>query len=143
MSKAFFATALVAVSSATEIVYRSDVAVSEYRIDSSEYPMAFRWPHNPRNKNDFRCGATMIAPQVAITAAHCLKRKEKGKLKGNKRLRVKLHGKNYRVKETRPADCWTFTRNSPMSSDIAILILNKPIKDAVKGYHYIDPLNAA
>ena len=62
MSRTMFATALVAITQATEIV--SD----EYQIDPEEFPMVFSWPEN----GNLLCGATMIHPQVALTAALCI-----------------------------------------------------------------------
>ena len=66
----YFAVALVSTAAeATKIVYRPDVPVSQYRVDRDLYPMAFYWP-----RDEPACGATMISPQHAITAAHCLGR---------------------------------------------------------------------
>ena len=67
MSRTMFATALVAITRATEIVYLPG-QLDEYQIDPDEFPMIFSWPEN----GNWLCGATMIHPQVALTAAHCL-----------------------------------------------------------------------
>ena len=74
MPRTFFAAAMLAMAQAyknnrrpdTKIVYRPDVDVDQYRVDPSMYPMVFKWP-----EGDFRCGATMISPTMALTAAHC------------------------------------------------------------------------
>ena len=73
MPRTIFAVALLAVTKAAEIVYRPDVDVNRYRIDPTvededghTFKMSFKWP-----KGDFRCGATMISDQMALTAAHC------------------------------------------------------------------------
>ena len=66
MPRTFFATAMIAIAQANKIVYRPDVDVDQYRVDPSMYPMVFKWP-----EGDFRCGATMISPTMALTAAHC------------------------------------------------------------------------
>ena len=63
----YFAVAMIHAVSA--IVYRppNEIDSSEYKINRSEFPMAFPYPMgNPG------CGATMISKQHAITAAHCL-----------------------------------------------------------------------
>ena len=63
-----FTVALVStVVKANELIYRDDVDVSQYRVDPALYPMSFAWPADEPS-----CGATMISPQHAITAAHCL-----------------------------------------------------------------------
>ena len=65
-----FAVALISYGvEASKIIYRPDVDVSLYRVDPALYPMSFKWP-----EDDPSCGATMISPQHAITAAHCLGR---------------------------------------------------------------------
>jgi len=48
------------------IVY-PDGETESVRIDSNLYPAVFKWP-----KAGPRCGATMVAPRVALTAAHCV-----------------------------------------------------------------------
>ena len=75
MPRTFFAAAMFAMADAykyverqgTKIVYRPDVDIDQYRVDPGLYPMAFKWP-----EGDFRCGATMISPTMALTAAHCV-----------------------------------------------------------------------
>ena len=112
MPRTYFAAALLATMTMAEyryverrnnkIVYRPDVDIDEYRVDPTEYPMAFKWP-----KNDFRCGATMISPTVALTAAHCITADEVG---GDLDLQVELaDGQTYGIKEFRPNDCLDFS----------------------------------
>ena len=100
MTRTIFAVALLAVTKATEIVYRPDVDVSRYRIDPNvedefghDFKMAFKWP-----EGDFRCGATMISPQMALTAAHCYDEAEDADA-GN--LTVSLRSGSYGIREFR------------------------------------------
>ena len=66
MSKTYLAAALAGYASAYKIIYPGD-QVDMIRIDPSEYPMVFKWP-----EEGFRCGATMVSDQMALTAAHCV-----------------------------------------------------------------------
>ena len=94
--------------------------------------MIFKWPHN----GEFRCGATMISDQVALTAAHCLKKGEDG-VNGN--FTVKLNSGNvHTIREFRTNECWNFDTSGPYSADIALMILETPIENAVAGTDYID-----
>ena len=133
MSRTFFAVALIAVTKATEIVYRPDVDLDRYRIDPGvtdefghDFRMAFKWP-----EGEFRCGATMISPQMALTAAHCFSRKENEDA-GDLTVQL-VSGESYRISEFRANRCWDFERNEnggPYSADIAIMVLDRPIKNA-------------
>lgn len=94
------------------------------------YQMTFRWP-----EEGYRCGATMITPQMALTAAHCISREEDGLDPG---LTVKMYdGGEYTIKEFRTNECWVHEWGSPYSADIAIMVLDRPIPNAVEGVHYV------
>ena len=68
MSKTLFAAALAALTYAQEKVqYPDNIDVELIRVDNMDYQMAFKWP-----EEGHRCGATMITPQIALTAAHCI-----------------------------------------------------------------------
>ena len=100
-----------------------------------DYQMAFKWPYGRS-----RCGATMITDQMALTAAHCISERENGP---NTQHRVQMHnGEIFGIKEFRTNECWDFNTGSPYSADIAIMILDRPIPNAIKGVHYVDPWNA-
>ena len=93
--------------------------------------MIFKWP-----EGDFRCGATMISPQVALTAAHCIEAHENGT---NGELTVKLNSGNvHTIREFRANECWDFTDAADYSADIALMILDTPIENAVAGQDYIE-----
>ena len=136
MPRTFFATAMLTMAQANKIVYRPDVDVDQYRVDPSMYPMSFKWP-----EGDFRCGATMISPTMALTAAHCIGDEE---INGDPNLNVVLSdGQTYGIKEFRPNDCWNFSTWGPLSADIAIMVLDRPIENAVAGTHYADIWDAS
>lgn len=78
----------------------------------------------------------MVSPQVALTAAHCVRPNEVGVKTGNDRLRVKVAGQHRRVREIRVPECWNFGRMGPFNVDVAMLILNKPLDDAIEGVDY-------
>ena len=98
-----------------------------YKPDPSEYPMAFKWP-----EGNFRCGATMISPTMALTAAHCVQEEEN---RSDPDLSVVLaDGERYGIKEFRVNDCWDFGYfGGPYSADIAIMVLDRAIPNAVRG----------
>ena len=97
--------------------------------------MAFKWP-----EGDFRCGATMISPTMALTAAHCVTAQEN---RGDPDLTVRLNnGQRYGIKEFRTNDCWDFGSSGPFSADIAIMVLDRPIQGAVAGRDYVETWNA-
>ena len=83
-----------------KIVYPGD-QVDLIRIDRSEFPMVFKWPDN-----DFRCGATMISDQMALTAAHCITQAWDQNAEAAN-LKVTLSdGNTYGIKEFRGNECW-------------------------------------
>ena len=114
----YFAVALISMAKATKIIYRDDVSRSQYRVDRNLYPMAFPFP-----ADDPVCGATMISPQHAITAAHCLQ----DSIGTTSVFEIELSGKRYEVEEVRPNDCWMIEKGLPTPADMAILVLKEPI----------------
>ena len=48
-----------------------DGSAPAVRVDPNKYPAVFKWP-----ENNPRCGATMVSPRVALTAAHCVRESE-------------------------------------------------------------------
>ena len=94
--------------------------------------MAFRWP-----EEGYRCGATMVSDQMALTAAHCVT--ELWDNSSNVGLTVKLaDGETYGIREFRSNECWDFSGNGgPYSADIAFIVLDRPIPNAVEGVHYV------
>ena len=86
-----------------------------------------------------RCTATMITPQVAITAAHCVRSFEEGfraKDHEDGRLKVKVGGQKRTIREIRVPECWDYDNQGPLNVDIAMLILNKSLDNAEEGVHY-------
>ena len=112
--------------------------------------MSFFWPMGRFvgfEHEGMRCSATMISDRVAVTAAHCLRKFETGKIKKKNRaeLSVLLNGGNgiRAIKEVRVDDCWNFKREGPWSNDLAMLFFDKPIENAVKGVDYVEIWNPA
>ena len=126
MSKAFLGAALAASVSAWKIVYPGD-QVDLIRIDRQEYPMVFKWP-----EEGFRCGATMVSDRMALTAAHCVTALWD---RTDPNLTVRLaDGEVYGIQEFRTNECWNFAAGGgPFSADIAIMVLDRPIANAVEG----------
>ena len=82
MQKAYLAATIAALTSAFDLTIEGpgkdegvpdlhivypDGETESVRIDPKLYPAVFKWP-----KAGPRCGATMVAPRVALTAAHCV-----------------------------------------------------------------------
>ena len=66
---------------------------------------------------------------MALTAAHCISKDEDGLNPG---LTVKMYdGGEYEIKEFRTNECWNFGNGGPYSADIAIMVLDRPIPNAV------------
>ena len=136
MNRNFFAAALVAYATAEDKIVYPGEHVDLIRVDRQDYPMVFKWP-----EEGFRCGATMVGPQMALTAAHCVTEAWDS---GNPNLTVKLaNGETYGIKEFRTNECWDFNAGSPYSADIAIMVLDRPIEDAEEGKHYVKTWDAA
>ena len=136
MNRNFFAAALVAYANAEEKIVYPGENVDLIRVDRQDYPMVFKWP-----EEGFRCGATMVSPQMALTAAHCVTAAWDS---GNPNLTVKLaDGETYGIKEFRTNECWDFNFGGPYSADIAIMILDRPIANAEEGKHFIKTWDAA
>ena len=86
----------------------------------------------------------MVSSRIALTAAHCVRPHEVGVSTGESRLRVKIAGQNRRIREIRVPECWDFSRTGPLNVDVALLILNKPLDNAVEGVDYVkiwDPVD--
>ena len=140
MSKAYISATLATLSHTFKVLYPSDVDIEQIRVDPMDYQMTFKWPEEYH-----RCSATMVTDQIALTAAHCIPEWENGLNPG---LTVKLaDGSVYGIKEFRVNECWEFNQEPPyefsdFSDDIAIMILDRPIPDAIQGVHYVKTWNA-
>ena len=122
MRTSFILAALATATAATQIVFKVgtvkvDGAVdeenrtraSDFRPSPSDWKMQFRWPKIPGNWRSYRCTATMIEPQVAITAAHCVRSFEAGfKTWQEARLKVRIGDQNRTIKEIRVPECWDY-----------------------------------
>ena len=98
--------------------------------------MVFKWPDQ-----GFRCGATMISDQMALTAAHCISQYEDQNPE-DLNLTVTLgDGNTYGIKEFRANECW-WNPGQPYSEDIAIMVLDEPVPNAVEGRQYVKLWNA-
>ena len=154
MRTSFTLAALATASAATQIVFKTGTMkvngvrdeenltrASDFRPSESDWKMQFRWPNITGVWNYYRCTATMITPQVAITAAHCVRSWEEGfkpwNATGNQaRLKVRVGGQFRKIREIRVPECWDYTSQGPLNVDIAMLILNRPLDNAEEGVHY-------
>jgi secreted trypsin-like serine protease len=134
MSRTYLAAVLAGCTSAWKIVYPGE-QVDLIRIEASEYPMVFKWP-----EEGFRCGATMVSDQMALTAAHCVTAAWDS---SDPNLTVRLSdGETYGIREFRTNECWDFGFGGPYSADIAIMVLDRPVENAVQGVNYIKTWDA-
>ena len=120
------------------IVY-PDGRTNEIRVSRELYPAVFKWP-----KNSPRCGATMISPQMALTAAHCVSQGED--MAQNLNMQIELtdgdgNFNTYDITDIRANECWwTESGGNRYAADIAFLVLDRPIDcggDCIEGYHYL------
>ena len=82
----------------------------------------------------------MVSDQMALTAAHCVEEIWDSSSPG---LTVKLSdGATYGIREFRTNECWDFSYGGPYSADIAIMVLDRPIPNAVEGVHYVKTWDA-
>ena len=160
MQKAYLAATIAALTTAFEltidgpakdegipdfgIVY-PDGETDSVRIDPNEFPAVFKWP-----KAGPRCGATMVAPRVALTASHCVSAGENTNPDLNMQIELTDGNNNYTtydIVDIRANECW-FSGQSPAgmnrySADVAILILDRDITPGggapEEGKHYLKP----
>ena len=97
--------------------------------------MVFKWPDQ-----GFRCGATMISDQMALTAAHCITQAWDQNPDALNMTVTLGDGNTYGIKEFRGNECWW--DGQPFAADIAIMVLDRPVPNAVEGKHYIKLWNA-
>ena len=136
-----FGLSLAAIADAIDIIWRHDKKDSEFTAKHDDFPFAFPWP---ARQDVFRpiCGGTMITRQHMITAAHCVETDYFNNKPDD--IPIVHRGNTYFVKEKRTLSCYTKKKNETedifqiLPADIAILVLNKPIPDAVAGVDYID-----
>ena len=69
----------------------------------------------------------MISPQVAVTAANCVREWEAANARLY-RMKAKVAGQWRRITEIRVPECYDFATQGPIGVDVALLILNKPIE---------------
>ncbi len=129
--KHFFAISAVMVfiylmtTPALTIIIPSGANETNYRIHEADYPAVF--PLFISNEGVKECGATLIAPSWAITAAHCTQPVLRG-LKTSGKFKVTIAGNvvffdDIVLHATAPSD-ETFTNETV---DVALLHLSKPL----------------
>ena len=149
MTKTFIVAALSAACSATNIIYKTGRGrqAHDYRVYPQDWKMTFAWPFDSRYYNGGHgCSAVMISDQVAVTAAHCVKKSDVSKKRRRKTVDYGVVIGKYALRtivEIRVDDCWNFKREGPFSNDLAMLFLNRPVTDAVRGEDYVELWNPA
>ena len=121
MAKILCAATLATAAVATQIVFKKGTIKvdgvsdqenftrgADFKVDRNDWKMQFRWPKTRGNKNDYRCTATMISPQIALTAAHCVRAHEVGCTTSICELKVKIAGQTRKIEEIRVPECWNF-----------------------------------
>ena len=160
MQKTYLAAAIAAMTTAFDITLEGpgkdeglpdfhivypDGETDSVRIDPNLYPAVFKWP-----KASPRCGATMVTPRVALTAAHCVSAGEN--TNPDLTMQIELTDGNnnyttYNIVDIRANECWFNPQNPPgmnrYSADVAILILDRDITPGggtpEEGVHYLKP----
>jgi len=104
------------------IVIRHDVPDSRYLRDASDYPAVFPLDTWSFNMALGECAATLIDPQHAVTAAHCIP-------EGGRSIPVRIAGKTYTVGSASQwrNPCFSVKKDGPDGADVAVLRLNKPV----------------
>merc|ERR1712156_1226377 len=98
---------------------------NEIQVSRELYPAGFKWPkHSPR------CGATMISPQMALTAAHCVSQGED--MAQNLNMQIELtdgdgNFNTYDITDIRANECWwTEIQETAARSAYESLVENYP-----------------
>ena len=134
-----FRLSLAAIANAVNIIWRHDKPDTDFIAKHEDFPFAFPWPAK-QGVFEPICGGTMITRQHMITAAHCAESwyfNDKPP-----EIPIVIKGETYFVKEKRTLSCYTKKKDNgfyqQMPADIAILVLDRPIPEAVAGVDYID-----
>lgn len=72
----------------------------------------------------------MVSPWHFVTAAHCL-------TENFEEFNIVLRGQTYKVVEERPSNCYDVKTGLPNPADVAIMVLESPIPDAVEGEDFL------
>lgn len=123
------ALVLVSALPAQAIVIRHDRADSRYIVDAARYPQLFYLHTRYANRV---CMATLIAPQWAITAAHCTEETPIGATLANaETYALEIAGKPYQIDALVVHPDY---RSGPLLSgtDLALLRLDSPVPERIK-----------